>query len=133
MDAENLSIRPGAAEPIYRQIADQLRRLITSNQLAAGDSLPSVREVAGRHAINPMTVSRAYGLLESEGLLTRQRGRGMVVASLRRRARSNERLLADLEPKLEDVARAARELGLADRLVVDRLIELLELEHERTA
>lgn len=129
MDADNLSIRPGAAEPIYRQIVDQLRRLITSNQLAVGESLPSVREVAGHHAINPMTVSRAYGLLELEGLLIRQRGKGMVV-SPRRRAQTDDRRLANLEPKLEDIARAARELGLADRLVLDRLRELLEQERE---
>ena|ERR1700730_18520133 len=132
MDAESLSIRPGAAEPIYRQIVDQLRRLITSNQLPAGDPLPSVREVAGHHAINPMTVSRAYGLLELEGLLTRQRGKGMVV-SRHRRAQKNDRRLEHLEPKLEDIARAARELGLADRLVLDRLKELLERENERIA
>jgi len=132
MDAGNLSIRPGAAEPIYRQIVDQLRRLITSNQLPAGDPLPSVREVAGRHAINPMTVSRAYGLLELEGLLTRQRGKGMVV-SARRRAQTDDRRLAHLEPKLKDIARAARELGLSDRLVLDRLEELMEQEHELIA
>ena len=131
MDAENLTIRPGAAEPIYRQIVEQLRRLITSNQLPAGDLLPSVREVAGHHAINPMTVSRAYGLLELEGLLTRQRGKGMVVSPSRRRAQTDDRRLAHLEPKLEDIARAARELGLADRLVLDRLKILLEQENER--
>jgi GntR family transcriptional regulator len=131
MDAEQFSIRPGAAEPIYRQIADQIRRLILSNQLVAGDSLPSVREVAGRHAINPMTVSRAYGLLEAEGLLTRQRGRGMVVAPRQRRGQSDDRRLAQLEPKLGDVARAARELGLPHEMVLERLGELLELENER--
>jgi len=130
MDAVNLSIRSGAAEPIYRQIVNQLRRLITSNQLPAGELLPSVREVAGHHAINPMTVSRAYGLLELEGLLTRQRGKGMVV-SPRRRAHTDDRRLAHLQPKLEDIARAARELGLADRLVLDRLKVLLEQEDER--
>lgn len=133
VDADRLSIRPGAAEPIYRQIVDQLRRLITSNQLLAGDPLPSVREVAGRHAINPMTVSRAYGLLESEGLLTRQRGKGMVVAPSRRRVQSDDRRLAHLEPKLADVARAARELGLAEAPVLERLRELMERENERIA
>jgi GntR family transcriptional regulator len=56
MDKDLLSIVSGAAEPIYRQIAAQLRRLILSAQLAPGEELPSVREVAGFHAINPMTV-----------------------------------------------------------------------------
>ncbi|HTT05130.1 MAG TPA: GntR family transcriptional regulator [Steroidobacteraceae bacterium] len=126
MDADDLSIRPSAPEPIYRQIMQQLRRLIVSHQVGAGEPLPSVREVAARHAINPMTVSRAYGLLESEGLLERQRGRGMVVASSRRRAPTEERLMRQLDPTLAGVAREARELGLAPRLVLERLKYHLE-------
>ncbi|MGH8142645.1 MAG: GntR family transcriptional regulator [Steroidobacteraceae bacterium] len=126
MDASDLSIRPGAPEPIYRQIMEQLRRLIAGNQLRTGEPLPSVRDVAARHAVNPMTVSRAYGLLESEGLLERQRGRGMVVAALRRRAQTDERRLEHLEPRLRDLARAAHELDLPGQLVLDRLKQLLE-------
>src|SRR5580693_3987000 len=132
MESDELVIQPGSPEPIYRQIAQQLRRLIASGRLSSGDEIPSVRDVAGRHAINPMTVSRAYGLLELEGLLTRQRGKGMVV-SARRRAQTDDRRLAHLEPKLKDIARAARELGLSDRLVLDRLEELMEQEHELIA
>jgi GntR family transcriptional regulator len=128
MNSEDLSIRPGAAEPIYRQIVEQLRRLIASKQLSGGESLPSVRDVAGRHAINPMTVSRAYGLLELEGLIERQRGKGMVVASSRRRMQPDDRRLEQLEPRLTDIVRQARELGLADHLVLGRLKELLEQE-----
>jgi GntR family transcriptional regulator len=128
MNSEDLSIRPGAAEPIYRQIVEQLRRLIASKQLSTGETLPSVRDVAGQHAINPMTFSRAYGLLELEGLLERQRGKGMVVAASRRRNQTDDRRLEQLEPGLTDVVRQARELGLADRVVLERLKELLEQE-----
>lgn len=126
MAPDDLLIRPSAPEPIYRQIMEQLRRLIASNQLPAGELLPSVRDVAGHHAINPMTVSRAYGLLELEGLLERQRGKGMVVAASRRRAQTDDRRLEQLEPWLQDIARKSRELGLSDRLVLERLRELLE-------
>lgn len=126
MDTELFNIQPNAPEPIYRQIMDQLRRLIASGQLAAGEELPSVRDVAGRHAINPMTVSRAYSMLESEGLLERQRGKGMVVAMTRRKPPSQERLLEHLEPRLQDLARHARELDLPKKIVIDRLRELLE-------
>jgi GntR family transcriptional regulator len=126
MVPDALLIRPSAPEPIYRQIMDQLRRLIASNQLTAGELLPSVREVAGYHAINPMTVSRAYGLLESEGLLERQRGKGMVVATYKRRAQTDERRLEHLEPSLREVVRQAHELGLPHALVLDRLKGLLE-------
>jgi GntR family transcriptional regulator len=126
MNSDDLTIRPSAPEPIYRQIMEQLRRLIVSHQVAPGELLPSVREVAARHAINPMTVSRAYGLLESEGLLERQRGKGMVVANSRRRVPTEERLLMQLDPSLADLARKARELGLPGRLVLERLKYHLE-------
>jgi GntR family transcriptional regulator len=125
MDASLLTIRPAAAEPIYRQIVEQLRRLIAGGQLAAGELLPSVREVAGFHAINPMTVSRAYGLAEAEGLLERRRGLGMAVASGQRSARSQSQRLALLEPQLEALARQAQELELPADAVLRRLGKLL--------
>jgi GntR family transcriptional regulator len=126
MDRDLLSIVSGAAEPIYRQIAAQLRRLILSAQLAPGEELPSVREVAGFHAINPMTVSRAYSQLEAEGFLERRRGKGMVVAESRRRPQSDGRRLEQLDPSLSEVARQARELDLPVALVLERLRALME-------
>ena len=125
MDASLLTVQPASAEPIYRQIVAQLRRLIAGGQLAAGDALPSVREVAGFHSINPMTVSRAYGLAEAEGLLERQRGKGMVVASTRKSSQTESRRLALLEPQLLDLARQARELELPAEPVLRRLTKLL--------
>jgi GntR family transcriptional regulator len=126
MNQDDLSIRPGSPEPIYRQIMEQLRRLIASEQMRPGEPLPSVRDVAARHAINPMTVSRAYGLLESEGWLARQRGKGMVVAASRRRTQPDNRRLEQLDPWLQDVARMAHELDLPERLVLERLKYHLE-------
>ena len=128
MESDELLIQPSSAEPIYRQIAQQLRRLIASGRLVAGAQIPSVRDVAGRHAINPMTVSRAYGQLESEGLLERRRGKGMVVAALRGRTQSTDRRLQQLQPQLDELARQARELGLPAESVLDRLRVLLETD-----
>lgn len=126
MDASLLTIQPNAPEPIYRQIVEQLRRLIASGQLAPGDLLPSVREVAGFHAINPMTVSRAYGLAETEGLLERLRGKGMAVAATRRASRSESQRLALLEPQMLELARHVRELELPPEPVLRRLTKLLD-------
>jgi GntR family transcriptional regulator len=126
MDASLLTVQPATPEPIYRQIVEQLRRLIAGGQLVAGDALPSVREVAGFHAINPMTVSRAYSLAEAEGLLERLRGRGMVVANVRRASLSETHRLALLEPQLEALARHAGELELPAAPVLERLIRLME-------
>jgi GntR family transcriptional regulator len=125
MDASLLNIQPTASEPIYRQIVEQLRRLIAGGQLAAGETLPSVRDVAGFHAINPMTVSRAYGIAESEGLLERLRGKGMVVAATRKAAHTESQRLSLLEPQLQALARHADELELPAQLVLRRLTKLL--------
>jgi GntR family transcriptional regulator len=125
MDASILTIQPASPEPIYRQIVEQLRRLIAGGQLDAGDRLPSVREVAGFHAINPMTVSRAYGLAESEGLLERQRGKGMVVAAGTATTHSPQQRMQLLEPHLLQTARQARELELPADAVLKRLRQLL--------
>lgn len=126
MDASLLTIQPTAAEPIYRQIVDQLRRLIAGGQLTSGETLPSVREVAGFHAINPMTVSRAYSLAESEGLLQRLRGKGMVVAARRGGGDSEAERLQLLEPALLDLRRKAQELELTAEPVLLRLQQLLK-------
>ncbi len=126
MDASSLTIAPGAPEPIYRQIVEQVRRLIAGGQLPPGELMPSVREVAGFHAINPMTVSRAYSLLEGEGLLERLRGTGMAVAQSARSARPEAERMSLIEPRLHELARAARELELPASRVLRRLDQLLE-------
>ncbi len=120
-----LTIQPGAPEPIYRQILEQLRRLIAAGQLMQGERLPSVREVALTHAVNPMTVSRAYSLAEAEGLLERLRGKGMAVAAQSARARSQSERLVLLEPSLQALARQVQELELPAELVLRRLGKLL--------
>ena len=120
MDASLLHIQPNDAEPIYRQIAAQVRRLVIGGQLRPGDALPSVREVAAHHAINPMTVSKAYSQLEAEGLLVRLRGKGMVVADLATPPDLAARW-ALVDPALDALARHARELELPADALLDRL------------
>ena len=65
--------------PIYRQILDQVRAQIATGRLAAGEFLPSVRQVASELTVNPMTVSKAYSLLERDGIVELVRGQGMRV------------------------------------------------------
>ena len=105
------TISPNDALPIYRQIVEQLRRCVASGQCAAGDELPSVRALAQLHAINPMTVSKAYSLLEAEGLLERRRGMGMFIAAQPQAVHAASRL-ALLEPALHAAAAQAVQLGL---------------------
>ncbi len=107
-------INPSASVPIYRQIIDQVRRMVAGGQLKPGDDLPSVRAVAAQHTVNPMTVSKAYSLLEAEGLATRQRGLGMVVAHSQPKRQLNERLEL-LRPSVQAAAQHARQLEVPMR------------------
>jgi GntR family transcriptional regulator len=106
------SIATGSSEPIYRQLIDQARRLVAGGQLAPGDAMPSVRDIAQALALNPMTVSKAYGMLEMEGLLTRRRGLGMVVAEQTKEDGSLESRADLLRPTLERAALEARQLEM---------------------
>lgn len=119
MTTSLFSIIPGSSDPIYRQLVDQVRRLVAGGQLAPGAALPSVRDVAQQLTVNPMTVSKAYGLLELEGVLDRRRGVGMVVADRAADAGAGAGTAAAaadraalLRPTLERAAREARELEL---------------------
>lgn len=119
-------IQPQLATPIYRQVVEQVQRLVAGGQLGPGAELPSVRAVAERHAINPMTVSKAYSLLEAEGLLERRRGVGMVVAAGVRAARKERDRLVLLEPALQALARQARQLGIAPEQALDGLTQAFQ-------
>ena len=111
-DLSLFSVAAGSTEPIYRQLVAQVRRCVAGGQLRAGDELPSVRELAQALAVNPMTVSKAYGLLEAESLLERRRGLAMTVAAQHRKAQPACDRAALLRPTLERAAAEARQLQL---------------------
>jgi len=66
--------------PLYRQLFEHFSGLIQSGMLAKGERLPATRELAGALGLNRTTVSAAYELLESEGFISGQVGRGSFVA-----------------------------------------------------
>lgn len=100
------SLQPSSGTPIYQQLVDQVRDRIASGALTPGTSLPSVRNIASQLGVNPMTVSKAYSILEREGAVVRQPGVGMLVSD---RAQSPAELL---QPDAAKLARRARELGM---------------------
>jgi len=68
--------------PIYVQIIDQIKHLIASGVLVLDDQLPTVRELADVLDVNFTTVARAYRLLDEEGLISTQHGRGTFILPL---------------------------------------------------
>jgi len=81
-----------ARQPIYRQLADRLAGQLIEGEPPEGEAMPSVRALAGRYLLNPLTVQRALQTLGDEGLIESRRGLGLyVTAGARARLRAAER------------------------------------------
>ncbi len=125
------NIQTGSAEPIYRQLVEHVRRRIASGQLKAGDEIPSVRELAQGLTVHPMTISKAYSLLEAEGLLERRRGLAMRVAPQHQRAQSAASRIELLRPVLSRAAAEARQLQLPTHTALKLFKDILDEENGR--
>src|SRR5687767_15701492 len=95
--------------------------MVASGQLAPGAALPSVRELAISHAVNPMTVSKAYSMLEAEGLLERNRGKPMTVASQSRNHSQLAKRLQQIDPLVDQGVLAALQIEFCEEVVAKRL------------
>lgn len=115
------TLNPHSGIPIYRQLLEQVRRMVASGQLPVGTELPSIRDLGIKHAINPMTISKAYSLLEAEGLLERNRGKPMTVANRSRVQSIPAKRLQHLAPHLDQLVLAARQLELSESEVIKAL------------
>jgi GntR family transcriptional regulator len=123
-----LQVLPASGVPIYRQLQDQIRSQIAGGRLAAGEFLPSVRQLAQRLAVNPMTISKAYSLLERDGIVELVRGQGMRIKAPLPSANGKARRQV-LVPLLQQVAAAAAQLSLSPDEVVAMLKPLLKETH----
>lgn len=106
--------------PIYLQIVNQMKYLVASGQMTAGDELPSIRVLAERLLINPNTVARAYRDLEAAGIVTSRAGAGTHVANLVSPLARRERLRI-LRERIDTLLAEARQLGFGLDLVLDEV------------
>jgi DNA-binding transcriptional regulator YhcF (GntR family) len=113
-----LKVDTAGGEPLFRQIAAQLRGAIADGRLAAGDRLPPARELADALDVNMHTVLRAYRDLRDEGLVDMRRRRGVVV---REAVDGRARLVA----AVAELAGEARRLGLTRAEVVALIEEIM--------
>lgn len=115
------TVQPTSGVPIYRQLMDQIRSMVSSGRLVAGDRLPSVRQMAATLEVNMMTVSKAYARLEADGVIERERGLGMRVplAVVGEQGEVPKAPLAErqneLRPVAEELATRAWQLKLTDQ------------------
>ena len=103
--------------PIYMQIMNRVRSAVASGELAPGERVASVREMAADFEVNPNTMQRALDELEREGLLVSERTAGRFVTT-------DRNLIAQLKREAaEDAAdafrREMRSLGFSEEEMVE--------------
>jgi GntR family transcriptional regulator len=75
-----IEIDPSLPQPLFEQVAIQIKFAIAAGTVRSNEMVPSVRDLSRQLAINPNTVVRAYRLLQDEEILVVRRGMGLAVA-----------------------------------------------------
>jgi GntR family transcriptional regulator len=121
-------ISNSSPDPIYEQIARQIRAQILSGDLSEGQMLPSIRGLARDLQISVITTKRAYEELEREGFLNTVGGKGTFVAAQNDEFLREKKMTA-VEEKLAEAVDQARVLGV-DRDQLSEMLRLLYAEGE---
>ena len=111
-------VDPSSPDPLFTQLAGQIRAAVAHGELVDGERLPGARELAASLDINLHTVLRAYQELRDEGVIELRRGRGAVVTAP---AQDN----AELHAAIETLVRVARSLGIAPQTTTALVKEAL--------
>lgn len=113
-----LRIDPTSIEPLFVQLAGQVRAAVARGEVTVGERLPGARELATSLDINLHTVLRAYQDLRDEGLIELRRGRGAVVTATPQDNR-------ELHAAIDELVRVARSLGIAPQTTTALVKEAL--------
>lgn len=106
--------------PMYQQIADQVTAKVMAGDWAAGQPLPSIRELAAASRVSVITVRRAYEELERAGVIVTRQGKGSVVAE--RGDLRTTLMHQELQRQLAALLACAARLGLS-RTELHRLLD----------
>jgi GntR family transcriptional regulator len=106
--------------PIYLQIMEQVKGMIQSGRLVAGQELPAIRSLAEQLLINPNTVARAYLELENQNLITKKHGSGTFVSESAE-AFGKEEQLENLMERLREVMEEAARLGISTEDLIQQM------------
>ena len=120
-----LVVSNSSDQPIYEQIASQIRAQVLDGHLAEGDRLPSIRALATQLRISAITTKRAYQELETQGYIHTVPGKGCFVSGDNLELLREERLRM-VEASLAQAVSDARIAGIT----ADELREMLELQLE---
>ena len=123
--ALEIIISTRSSKPIYEQITSQIKAMIMSGELQAGDALPSMRALAKSIHVSVITTQKAYDDLHRDGFIETTVGRGSFVSALKKDFIQEEQQ-RQVEAHLTKAAEISRESGIT----VDKLIELIKLFYE---
>jgi GntR family transcriptional regulator len=112
-----LHIAPHDGVPIYLQIVNQVKYLVASGRLQAGEELPAIRTLAEQLLVNPNTVARAYRELENAGVVVKRRTAGTYVSDAPSPLARRERLKI-LSSRIDSLLAEARQLNVPVEEVV---------------
>ncbi|MEC0128643.1 GntR family transcriptional regulator [Paenibacillus pabuli] len=121
-------ISNASSDPIYIQILTQIRQSILSGELVAGESLPSIRQLAKDLQVSVITTKRVYEELEKEKLIDSVIGKGCFVSGANQEFIREQRLKR-IEEKMLDILREGKEVGMSAQDVIRHFTMLVEEEH----
>ncbi|MBC8586879.1 GntR family transcriptional regulator [Paratissierella segnis] len=107
--------------PIYEQIASQIKNLIITGELKEGEALPSMRLLAKELRISVITTKRAYEELERDGFIETVTGRGSFVAS-----KNLEFIREEHLRMAEEYLQKSVDIAKSSGLTLDELMDILE-------
>ena len=119
--------------PIYIQIMDQIKHKIAIGLLKPGDQLPTVRQMATDLRINFNTVARSYKLLDEEGIISTQHGRGTYILDLPSEENSEKLRFEDLLRLSSNFLLEAEKLGFGPDEIREVFIKKLTIWQETGA
>jgi GntR family transcriptional regulator len=106
------AIDPHGGEPLYLQLAEQIKRAVAIGSLAPGERLPTVKMLAHDLKVNANTVARVYRELEREGIIATAPGRGSFVRDQGALDQSRRVAIDVAERGIGGAVREARSLGV---------------------
>lgn len=118
----NLIISNNRDKPIYEQIVSQIKNMIMSEELLAGDSLPSMRSLAKSIHVSVITVQRAYEELQRDGFIETEIGRGTYVL-----ARNKEFYKEQQQKRIEEYMQLAIEAAKENAMPLEKMIDILKI------
>lgn len=119
----NLMINHSSQQPIYDQIAEQIKGAIVSGQAKEGELLPSVRALSKELKISALTVKKAYDALDQEGFVKTVHGKGSFIAGTSPQLLMEEHR-KEVESDLEVAILKGRRYGMKDEEIKD-LVDLI--------